>query len=98
MDRSRPRSETYLILVIVSLVDNQLTGSIPPELGNSNAVILQLSNNQLSGPIPAALSSMRWVEEIDLSGNPDLTCWETQAALDWALNLANYVGPSQVCP
>ena len=35
------------------LEDNQLTGSIPPEIGNlTNLTYLNLSNNQLSGIIP----------------------------------------------
>ncbi len=39
------------------LQDNQLTGSIPPELGNlTHLVTLYLSNNQLTGTIPSQLS------------------------------------------
>jgi hypothetical protein len=34
---------------------------------------------------------------LDLSYNPDLKCWETQDALNWALSLYSYIGPKSVC-
>ena len=40
-------------MIILDLYTNQLTGSIPPEIGNlTNLIRLDLSDNQLSGIIP----------------------------------------------
>jgi len=42
----------------LSLGMNQLTGTIPPEIGNlSNLTTLYLSNDQLTGPIPPGLAT-----------------------------------------
>ncbi len=44
---------------IVDPIANQLSGSIPPELGNlSNLTTLYLSGNQLTGPIPPELGDL----------------------------------------
>ena len=49
----------------LSLLDNQLSGEIPPELGGlSNLADLYLSGNQLSGCIP---SGLRYVPQNDFS-------------------------------
>ena len=43
----------------LNLGDNQLTGQIPPELGNVSGLgFLDLSQNQLSGPIPPELGKL----------------------------------------
>jgi len=43
----------------LSLADNQLTGPIPPELGNlANLTSLWLQANQLTGPIPPELGNL----------------------------------------
>jgi len=60
-------------------------------------VYLNVSSNQLAGPIPASLSNLGNLYYLNLLDNPNLTCWETQAALDWALGLSEYYGPTQVC-
>ena len=50
---------------------NNLSGSIPAELGNlSNLVELQLPENRLTGSIPAELGSLGNLEDLDLSFNP----------------------------
>ena len=60
-----------------------------------------------TGVIPAELSELEYLGDLYLHGNPDLTCWETQEALDWALSLGwcykgycepGYIGPKEVCP
>jgi len=57
-------------VVILSLNHNQLSGEIPPELGNLVLVqLLFLGGNQLSGEIPPELGNLASLKEIDLSGN-----------------------------
>ena len=52
------------------LVENQLTGPIPPELASlSKLAGLDLSNNQLTGPIPPELASLSKLAGLDLSNN-----------------------------
>ena len=54
----------------IRLYINQLTGSIPPELGNlSNLNSLELSGNQLTGNIPPELGDLANLTELWLSSN-----------------------------
>jgi len=47
------------------LYENQLTGSIPGEIGNlSNLLDLVLSSNRLSGPIPPELGNLKSVRRL----------------------------------
>ena len=70
----RPLEEWYGVSVnaegrvdSLSLVGNNLTGSIPPELGSlSNLEYLLLVRNQLTGPIPAELGSLSNLEHLSL--------------------------------
>ena len=61
-------------VVFLGLVANQLSGTIPPELGNlSNLRILRLENNQLTGAIPPELGRLSnlthlWLYDNQLSG------------------------------
>ena len=49
---------------------NQLTGNIPPELGNLvNLTTLNLSNNQLTGSIPPELGNLTNLESLRLYSN-----------------------------
>jgi Leucine-rich repeat (LRR) protein len=85
-------------LRFLDLSFNNLDGPIPPELGDLGSLRwLLASNNNLSGPIPATLSSLDDLINLNLSENPDLTCWETFAALLWARGLPFYEGPEHVC-
>jgi len=57
-------------LVDLSLSTNQLSGSIPPELGSlSSLEDLNLWSNQLSGVIPPELGSLSSLESLGLSTN-----------------------------
>ncbi len=52
------------------LFSNQLSGSIPPELGNLSALeSLYLHSNQLSGSIPAELGNLSSLQWLDLGSN-----------------------------
>ena len=52
------------------LVENQLTGPIPPELGNlEDLVVLELADNQLTGPIPPELGNLEDLVSLYLEVN-----------------------------
>ena len=54
----------------LTLADNQLTGSIPPELGDlANLQELTLADNQLAGAIPPELGDLANLEELTLADN-----------------------------
>ncbi|XVE80987.1 hypothetical protein DITRI_Ditri15bG0026100 [Diplodiscus trichospermus] len=54
----------------IDLSCNQLTGTIPPELGNLSEIqALNLSLNNLTGPIPSIFSILKQIESLDLSYN-----------------------------
>ena len=54
----------------LDLDENQLSGSIPAELGNlTNLQYLSLVVNQLSGSIPAALGNLANLQYLSLNGN-----------------------------
>jgi Leucine-rich repeat (LRR) protein len=55
-------------VISVSLYCNQLTGSIPPELGNlANLQTLDLAANKLTGSIPPELGNLANLQTLDLS-------------------------------
>ena len=57
-------------VIRLSLNENQLSGSIPAELGNlANLRVLGLSYNELTGPIPAELGNLANLEELWLNAN-----------------------------
>ena len=59
-----------LRVTYLSLAENQLTGTIPSELGNlANLEGLDLSSNQLTGSIPTDLGNLANLEGLNLSGN-----------------------------
>ena len=58
-------SLTHLVLI-----QNQLAGPIPSELGSlSNLTVLSLLDNELTGPIPSELANLANLESLDLSFN-----------------------------
>ncbi len=84
-------------LLWLNLSSNQLAGPIPAELGNlSSLEDLILYGNQLASAIPAELGNLSSLRNLFLGDN-DLVCWQTQAALNWALGLVSYGGPEAVC-
>ena len=58
----------------LSLRNNNLAGTIPPELGGLDALfILSISSNKLSGPIPAELSKFKRLRDLYLGRNDGIS-------------------------
>ncbi|XP_042417892.1 receptor kinase-like protein Xa21 [Zingiber officinale] len=56
-------------LVVLSFYQNQITGSLPVEIGNLNLSVINMWSNSLSGAIPKELGRMNRLEIINLSSN-----------------------------
>ena len=57
-------------LIEIALLNNGLTGAIPPELGDlKNLTHLNLSNNQLTSPIPPELGNLKKLTYLNLNRN-----------------------------
>ncbi|XP_061355594.1 uncharacterized protein At4g06744-like [Gastrolobium bilobum] len=66
--RSLPKALSTLTEVL--LVNNQLTGCLPYEIGYlEKATVFDVGNNQLTGPLPFSLSCLEKVELLNLAGN-----------------------------
>ena len=68
-------------LLEVLLLNNQLSGCLPHELGMlTRAAVIDAGMNQLTGPIPSSFSCLTSVEQLNLGGNrhygeiPDALC------------------------
>jgi Leucine-rich repeat (LRR) protein len=60
----------FSLMTLIDLSSNQLTGSIPFEMGELPQLrSLNLSNNFLTGPIPNSFKNLKNVESLDLSHN-----------------------------
>ena len=60
-------------MVNLGLEDNNLTGPIPPELGNfANLWWLSMGSNNLSGPVPPELGALAGLEALVLANNGGL--------------------------
>ncbi|MDQ0360926.1 toxin Cry1Ac domain D-VI-related protein [Breznakia pachnodae] len=62
--------ENFKNIKILSIVNNQLTGSLPENIGNMESLqVLQLYNNELSGSIPTSLGSLSNLTHLHLHRN-----------------------------
>ena len=85
----------------MDLYNNQLTGSIPPEIGNlTNLVWLGLYDNQLTGGIPSEIGNLTNLTSLILSGN-QLTGGIPESICDLNINFNNSsfnITNNQLCP
>jgi len=77
-------------MTILFLYKNQLTGSIPSQIGNlANLVYLCLNNNELTGEIPTSFKNLKNVSGLDLGYNclkatdSKLRAWLQKKDPDW---------------
>ena len=91
-------------VTLISLRGNNLSGIIPPELGDLNTLeILWLDNNNLSGAIPTELSKLSNLRQLDLRSNKlsgeiptEVGNLTSMGSLDLALNQLTGEIPSQL--
>ncbi|XP_021678741.2 uncharacterized protein At4g06744 [Hevea brasiliensis] len=98
-----PRSifKAFSYLTEVLLLNNQLTGCLPYEIGLlKEAIVFDAGNNQLTGPLPLSLACLEKVEQLNFAGNllfgmvPELVCeLENLVNLSLSDNYFTTVGP-----
>ena len=86
----------------LDLGNNQLTGSIPPEIGNlTNLEWLYLSNNQLTEEIPLEIGNLNNLIYLDLFNNqltgeiPEDIC---DLNINWSSSSYFSISSNQLCP
>ncbi|XP_059067763.1 putative receptor like protein 25 [Cryptomeria japonica] len=84
---------------ILDLSNNNLTGEIPPNIGNlSQLRLLNLSRNKFEGTIPASLGQIEPLEQLDLSQNrlsgeiPEELCQLSKLSY-WNVSFNHLCGP-----
>ena len=67
----QPEIGEFHAVKAIDLSNNQLTGAIPPELGNlySAPVLIDFSDNQLTGTIPPELGNLGYLAYLELENN-----------------------------
>ena len=84
------------------LGNNQLTGSIPPEIGNlTNLTWLDLGNNGLTGSIPPEIGNLTNLTHLNLRYNqlngeiPESLC---DLNINWSSSWSFTIYNNQLCP
>ncbi|XP_020409831.1 uncharacterized protein At4g06744 [Prunus persica] len=94
-------SKAFSALTEVLLLNNQLTGCLPYEIGLlKEAIVFDAGNNQLTGPLPFSLACLENAEQLNFAGNllygmvPEVVCG-LQNLVDLSLsdNYFTNVGP-----
>ncbi|KAF3446618.1 hypothetical protein FNV43_RR11798 [Rhamnella rubrinervis] len=98
-----PRSIAKVLSSVteVLLLNNQLTGCLPYEIGFiKGAIVFDIGNNRLTGPLPFSLACLDKVEQLNFAGNllygmvPEVVCQlEYLANFSLSNNYFTTVGP-----
>ena len=73
----------------------ELTGPVPPELGNlTNLTYLYLSNNELTGPVPQSFLALDMLISFWFQGNAGLCAPNTTEFVTW---LQSIIGRGPFC-
>ncbi|XP_065847042.1 uncharacterized protein At4g06744-like [Euphorbia lathyris] len=88
-------------LTEILLLNNQLTGCLPYEIGLlDEAIVFDAGNNELTGPLPLSLACLEKVEQLNFAGNmlfgmvPELVCkLQNLVNLSLSDNYFTVVGP-----
>ena len=86
-----------LNLINLKLQGNQLTGSIPAELGNCNLQWLDLSRNQLTGEVPIEIWNIRAYWTSNHPGSPYENNGKSMRRIDIRENNLTGVIPESLC-
>lgn len=94
-------SKAFSALTEVLLLNNQLTGCLPYEIGLlKEAIVFDAGNNQLTGPLPFSLACLESVEQLNFAGNlfygmvPEVVCGlQNLVNLSLSDNYFTNVGP-----
>lgn len=98
-----PRSIAKVLSTVteVLLLNNQLTGCLPYEIGLiKETIVFDIGNNRLTGPLPVSLACLDKVEQLNFAGNllhgmvPEVVCQlEYLANFSLSNNYFTNVGP-----
>ncbi|CAK7347500.1 unnamed protein product [Dovyalis caffra] len=87
----------------VLLLNNQLTGCLPYEVGLlKEAIVFDAGNNKLTGPLPIALSCLEKVEQLNFAGNqlfgmvPEMVC-ELKNLMNFSLSNNYFTAAGPLC-
>ena len=79
----------------LGLESNNLTGTIPPELGSlTNLAALNLAANQLTGTLPVSLTGPTGLESFGFADNAGLCAPTDGTFQNWLQDIENVVGPN----
>ena len=80
-------------VVELDLYVNNLTGSIPPELGALiNLTRLEAANNKLTGPLPLSMTNLRRLSNLDIENSAGLCASADAAFQEWLATVNTFTG------